>query len=145
MIWNTGSTSSCVLWRCVPSGCLTVLAHTSLERTPSPAITGTLSNRFCTFKTTSGVMTSQSDDSKVFDELGGDVEHRIHEYLRIAEVCALQGVSKCWRTRVSEALRHKYRWDVIHVKGVDAGERQWLEQVAKAGVNVRSLRMVRDR
>ena len=84
-------------------------------------------------------------NAQIIDKLPGELEHRVHEFLRILEVCALQGVSKNWRVRTREALHHKYRWDVTHVEGVDSEAHVWLEHVGKAcaGVKIRSLRMVR--
>ena len=72
-----------------------------------------------------------------------DVEHRVHEFLRIAEVCALKGLSKTWHMQVRDALRHKYAWDVIHIEGVDGATHIWLDHISKAGIKTRSLRVVR--
>ena len=72
-----------------------------------------------------------------------DVEHRVHEFLRIAEVCALKRVSKTWHVQVRDALRHKYMWDLYHNERVDGATHIWLEHVSKAGIKTRSLRLVR--
>ena len=85
-------------------------------------------------------MASPNGDSEIlFAKLPADMEHRIHEFLRVAEVCALRRVSHSWHTRTREALQQTYRWDVVHVEGVDAAPHVWLEHVSKAGVNIRSL------
>ena len=92
------------------------------------------------------VMTSSpSTGNRIFGTLPlpRDVEHRIHEFLRIAEVCALKGVSKTWHVQVRDALRHKYMWDLTHIEGVDGAAHIWLEHISKAGVKTRSLRVVR--
>ena len=88
-------------------------------------------------------MTPPHADTEVFDKLPGDAEHRVHEFLRISEVCALRGVSTSWRMRTGEALQHKYRWDLSHVDGVDVEAHVWLEHLSKASINTRSLRVVR--
>ena len=89
-------------------------------------------------------MTSPSANIGIFDTMPSDAEHRVHEFLRIAEVVALKGVSKTWHTQIFHALHHKYLWDVTHIEGVDDVSHVWLEHISKAGVKTRSLRVVRE-
>lgn len=71
-----------------------------------------------------------------------DCEHRVHEYLRITELFLLTRVCTAWCSTIREALRSR-AWDAIHVDGVDPHPLLWLENLAKAGAELRSLHMVR--
>ena len=88
--------------------------------------------------------TAMSDERSMFSDLRlpSEVEHRAHEFLRIAEVCALQGVSSDWHSRTRSALRTRFKWDVTHYEDIDVAAHLWVCHVALAKVNVRSLRLV---
>ena len=71
------------------------------------------------------------------------MEHACHVYLAIGEVCALQCVSRAWRTRIGIAVRERFRWDVRHREGLDASAAlDWLNGICSARVNVRALHLV---
>ena len=75
--------------------------------------------------------------------LPDDLEHGIHEFLRIAEVCRLRAVSCAWRAHIRAALEERYLWDVVHcARGGDLDAHLWLSRLADARVNVRSLELV---
>ena len=75
--------------------------------------------------------------------LPAELEHACHEYLPIEVVCALQCVSRAWRTRIGGAVRERFRWEIRHLDGVDAPVEDWLVGVCDARVNVRTLHLVR--
>lgn len=80
----------------------------------------------------------------IFDHLPCDHEHCVHEFLSVAEVCALRSVSKSWNSRVNDALRN-YKWDVKFREDDDIKPHTWLENLLEASVNIRSIDMVRRR
>lgn len=76
------------------------------------------------------------------DILRLDIEHTIHEYFTITEVCCLRKVSNSWRSRISDALQKHYRWDVTRRPGVDPNGYWWLSNIVAAKVRVRKIHMV---
>ena len=78
----------------------------------------------------------------LFLKLPTDVEHQVHEFLRVAEVCALQRVSASWRTRIGRALR-TLPWKLVYCDGVDLDAHTLLTHLALASVNIRILELVR--
>ena len=74
--------------------------------------------------------------------LPADVEHRCHEFLRIAEVCLLERVSAGWRIRIRRAL-HTMPWSAVHCDGEDPDVKAWLAGLAKSKVNIRTVELVR--
>ena len=59
-------------------------------------------------------------------------------------MCALQCVSRACRTRISVAVRERFRWDIRYRDGVDAPVERWLAGVCDARVNVRTLHLVSE-
>ena len=79
----------------------------------------------------------------LFLMISTDVEHQVHEFLRVAEVCALQRVSASWRTRIGRALR-TLPWKLAYCDGVDIEAHTLLTHLALASVNIRTLELVRS-
>lgn len=79
--------------------------------------------------------------SKTFRNLPPEMEHSVHEYLRVGEVCLLTRVAKSWHRRIGQALASTV-WDVVHVEGVDVDVHTWLEHLADARVKIRSIQLV---
>lgn len=78
--------------------------------------------------------------SEVFhDDLQGDLEHEVLQFLQISEVCALQRVSKSTHVRLGKLLVN-IPWDVIHCAGVDKEEAHlWLMHLCDANVKLRRV------
>ena len=73
------------------------------------------------------------------DLLPTGVEHAVHEFVPILEVCSLRRVSKLWRSRVDKALR-LMPWDLTNFEDMDEDRaRECLERLFEMGVRVRSL------
>ena len=107
-----------------------------------------------------------TNNTDIFEDLlPADLEHAVHLFLHIAEVCALQRVSTSWRARIRRAVRHDFQWDLTYrgewdfltPRGErDFGERdltpcgasvdgtpsEWLARVADAEIRARSLNVV---
>ena len=78
--------------------------------------------------------------------LPADLEHKVHEFLSIEAVLALQRVSRAWKGRVRAGLQH-YVWDLIQCAQVDDRHAcKWLQGLAdacsKLRVRIRSLHLV---
>ena len=72
----------------------------------------------------------------LFDDcLGRDVQHKIHEFPRIAEP---------WKARFEDTFRG-FSGDVMHVADVDVAAPRWLEHLADSSLKIRTLNVVRKR
>ena len=90
---------------------------------------------------------TKTNGACIIDRIPRDMEHMVHVYLPIGEVCALRSVSKAWSSRVGAALREEFQWDVRPADrpGDLTAELLLLEQLAIAHVNIRSIDLVRER
>lgn len=76
------------------------------------------------------------------DTLSRDATHRVHEFLRVAEVCRLRTVCSSWRDRHTAALESDFLWDLTHCVDADAEGHWWLYHILNANVRVRSIGVV---
>ena len=74
-------------------------------------------------------------------QLPTDVEHRCHEFLRIAEVCLLERVSRGWHLRIRRALQ-TVPWQAVHCDDKDPDANAWLAGLVKSKVKIRTLELV---
>ena len=77
-----------------------------------------------------------------FECLPEEVEHKIHEFLQIATVFALQGVSRTSHAQIRAALRERFQWDLVYNNEDRVAPHVSLNCVVKAQVKVRSITMV---
>ena len=87
-------------------------------------------------------MRPDANDISILGRFSSGVEHRVHGFLRITEVCRLQELSNVWHDRVGKALE-TLPWDVLHSEETDGDARDWLEGIHIARVRLRSIQMVR--
>ena len=79
----------------------------------------------------------------MLDTLPLDIEHLVYKFLPATDVCGLHGISKSWHSRIHDYLGRS-PWDLRYSQEVERVlAHVWLENLAKAGVKVRSLALVR--
>ena len=75
--------------------------------------------------------------------LPNDLAHAVHAFLPIAEVFTLRRVSRPVRELILRSFS-LYSWDAVHRVGMDTADaHSWLTRLCDAGMNLRSLRVVR--
>ena len=71
-----------------------------------------------------------------------DVEYHYQSFLRITEICKFGTVCQTLHERVHASLR-SHSHDAVHCNGIDPAPFTWLAGIAKLGMSLRSLRLVR--
>ena len=64
------------------------------------------------------------------------IEHKVHEYVRLGDICRLREVSSTLNHRVSAALQEDFSWDLTYSADFDGPLYRWLELIVR--INVRS-------